>query len=299
MDTQIGTVQAMTEQNIKYKVALDNAVDDAVISLVEVDSKRELILNKNLAVRKFYESLYSNFSILTDTTLQEQLKVFTPVILITDEDGYYIQFDDLCTVEGETVMKQTWTEKRPYAYEDDNLVYSFTLNDYIRLYDKNTGEIEEGKYQDMATLYPGNEILNDAARYDEVRRNTIVNSLIEDMNYYINQHNRIAEHFGISYNFALPYIQQEDWYRTIDDIGMLVIFQGYPYGAFTDDVFNQYSFAGARIRKTDSYYITTEADGRTFYHKGSCSNVTDTSYPYYSKKECAMEGAWPCLDCNP
>ncbi|BCN32385.1 hypothetical protein [Anaeromicropila herbilytica] len=112
-------------------------------------------------------------------------------------------------------------------------------------------------------------------------------------------HNRIAEHYGITYQFALPYIEKEEWYRTIDDIGLFVVFQGYPYGLNTGDVFNQYSYAGARIRKTRCYYITKEADGKRYYHKATCSKVTNKDYPYYNKKDCALEGAYPCPECNP
>ena len=298
-DVKADNLQAVTNKQILYKQGLDNAVDDAVMSLVEVDSSRQLVINKECCVNNFYQSLYSSFGIRTDKKLQEQLKAYIPVILIIDEDGYYIRYNDLNVVNGDKIVHQNWTEKRPYAYEDNDLIYSFTLSDYVKLYDKNTKELREGKYQDLAANYPEKDILVDPARFDEVRRNTIVNSIIDDMKYYINRYNRIAQHYGISYNFALPYIQQEDWYRTINDVGMMVIFQGYPYGGYTRDTFNQYSFAGARIRKTNCYYIAVGTHGKTYYHKDDCGLVTDMSFPYYSKKECALEGAWPCPECNP
>ena len=118
------------------------------------------------------------------------------------------------------------------------------------------------------------------------------------MNYYINLHNNIAGQYGITYQFWLPRIAKTYWYQTIDDISMLVIFQGYPYNAAGLDTYNRYALSGARIKKSNAYYIT-EKNGLKLYHKANCKQIGSFGVPYYTKEECAMEGAFPCPDCNP
>lgn len=299
LDIKMNNVQAITSKQIAYKQALDSAVDDAVLSLVEVDSTRELFINKESCLEKFYQSLYANFGILNDKVMQEKMKAYIPVMLVTGEDGYYLYYSLARKVNGTTEIVRQWSEKRPYVLIEDNLIINFTFDDYITIYDMNKLELLQGNYMDLSSVYPMCEVLRDKNRFDEARRTTILNHILDDMNYFINQHNRIAEHFGITYHFSLPSIDREEWYRTIDDIGFFVLFQGYPYGFNTNDVFNQFSYAGARIRKSDCYYISTDVDGKSYYHKETCSKSINHEYPYYSKKECALRGAYPCSQCNP
>lgn len=290
-------IQTMVKKQKEYNQALDASVQDAVFNLVEMDSAQKVQLNKDEAVQRFFKSLYSNFGILQDVYKQEQLKIYVPVILITDEDGYYIYYSHFEEKDGSPVLYQNWTEKKAYSYEDERYVYALTLGNFIRIYDKQSNEVYEGDYHDLAAMMPGSTILASEAVFEECRRTYVVESIVNDMNYYINEHNRIARFYGVTYNFALPSIQQEDWYRTIDDISFMVVFQGYPYGS-SRDYYNRYEIGGARIRKTSSYYINMD-NGIPVYHRSSCSKIVDRLEPYYTKLECAREGAFPCTECNP
>ncbi len=120
------------------------------------------------------------------------------------------------------------------------------------------------------------------------------------MNYYISKYNNIAYQFGITYQFWLPSIDKADWYRTIDDISIFVIFQNYPYYVGSLDTYNRYSFGGARITKSNLYYIKG-VNGIKYYHKADCDyiNINEMENTYFTKEECAIEGAFPCPDCNP
>jgi hypothetical protein len=185
----------------------------------------------------------------------------------------------------------------PYAYQDGNLIYSFTLGTYVTLYNKSTNEIYEGEYKDLAAQFPGSIMTNDET-YNTIRRNAIIGAIEQSMNYYINLHNRIAYQYGITYQFWLPQIDKTDWYRTIDDISMLVVFQGYSYIPASRDTYNRYALGGARITKSKVYYISEE-NGLRYYHKAECLLANMSSYAYYTKEECALEGAYPCLECRP
>ena len=125
------------------------------------------------------------------------------------------------------------------------------------------------------------------------------------MEYYINQHNKIARQYGISYKFSLPFISEDDWARTINDISLFSVFQGYPYVSTNPKLgfLNIYAIGGARIVKPDAYYITEE-NGKKLYHLSLCKKVINAapevkSQVYGSRQECALQGAYPCPDCRP
>lgn len=297
LDIRINNLSAVSNRRIEYDKELDSAIEDGVMNLVEVDSKRNLVLNKEVAVNQFYESLFANFGVIGNGQAENKLKGYIPVILITDTDGFYINYSDTYVSNGETLLGQKWTEKMPYAYQDGNLIYSFTLGTYVTLYNKSTNAIYEGEYKDLAAQFP-ESIMTNVETFDTIRRNTIIGAIEQSMNYYINLYNKIASQYGITYQFWLPQIEKTDWYRTIDDISMLVVFQGYPYTPASMDTYNRYALGGARITKSKVYYITEE-NGLKYYHKAECPHVNISGIAYYTKEECALEGAYPCLECRP
>ncbi len=297
LDIRMNNLTAVSNRRIEYDKELDSAIEDGVMNLVEVDSKRNLVLNKDVAVNQFYESLFANFGVIGNGQAENKLKEYIPVILITDTDGFYINYSDTYVLNGETLLGQKWTEKMPYAYQDGNLIYSFTLGTYVTLYNKSTNAIYEGEYKDLAAQFPESIMTNDET-FDTIRRNAIIGAIEQSMNYYINLYNKIASQFGITYQFWLPQIDKTDWYRTIDDISMLVVFQGYPYTPASMDTYNRYALGGARITKSKIYYITEE-NGLKYYHKAECPHVNVSGIAYYTKEECALEGAYPCLECRP
>ena len=297
LDLRTNNLTAVSNRRIEYDKELDSAIEDGVANLVEVDSKRNLVLNKDAAASQFYESLSANFGVSGNGQAENRLKGYIPVILITDTDGFYINYSNTYVSNGETLLDQKWTEKIPYAYQDGNLIYRFTLGAYVTLYDKSTNAIYDGEYKDLAAQFPGTIMANDET-FDTIRRNAIIGAIEQSMNYYINLHNSIAYQYGITYQFWLPQIDKTDWYRTIDDISMLVIFQGYPYTPASMDTYNRYALGGARITKLKAYYITEE-NRLKYYHREECPNVNMSGMAYYTKEECALEGAYPCLECSP
>lgn len=301
-DIRLNNLSAINNKEREYTIYLDNAVDDGTQNLVELDvNKKNLVLMKEKAVDQFYTSLYANFGILGDKKKEELLSRYIPIILITDEEGFYINYTDIYQKDNESIYVKRWTEKFPYTLEDRNLIYHFSINDKeaLTIYDENTQEILKGSRKDLKEIYPESEILTDSEVFDTYRRNTIIKLVEEKMNYYINQYNDIAYQFGITYQFWLPQVDETDWYRTIDNISMFVVFQGYPYQVGSLDTYNRYAFGGARINKSRTYFIT-EKDGMKYYHKANCSNTGGrTGAVYYTPEDCAKEGAFPDPDCNP
>lgn len=299
LDIRFDQLEAVTEKTNAYNTAIDNAVDDGCYFLVEEDSSRVLHINKEKAAEQFFTSLYANFGVIGEAALEEQLRRYVPIILVTDRDGFYMNYSEVIEKDGEKLLKRRWSEKIPYVYEDDKIICCFTLDDYVRIFDKTSNTIIEGDYRDIKDSIAC-AFLQEEGIFDETRRNTVINEIIKNMDIYINYYNDIAGQFGITYKFWLPGIDMTDWDRTIDDISLFVIFQGYPYQAGSLDTYNRYAFGGARISKARNYYITEDA-GKRYYHRDDCTELTKgvLSETYYSKEECAKNHAFPCLKCMP
>lgn len=281
-------------EKVEYSKALESAVDDGVFSLVEVDKNKNFILTKENAVEQFFISLFANFGVMGNRQKEELLKLYIPLVLITDIDGFYIYYSSKVSIPtGETVLKKNWSEKYVFPFEEGNYIYYFTLGSEIKIFEKDTGKVYEGNFTEMDVL--PHSLLENSDRYEQVRKNTIINTIQEKMLYYINNHNRIAQEYGLQYHFWIPEVDTNDFYRTISDISMMVIFQGYPYRK-SYETFNRYSFSGARIKKTRKYYIT-EINNIKYYHKEGCEDIVQEEDVYYTPEECALQGAFPCMKC--
>ncbi|HCG4536139.1 TPA: hypothetical protein NJY08_004992, partial [Salmonella enterica subsp. enterica serovar Typhi str. AG3] len=127
-------------------------------------------------------------------------------------------------------------------------------------------------------------------------RTTIINTLQEQLEWYINEHNVYTKQLDVTYTFTLPLIPQEDWYNTVDDISILAFFQGYP--SIFDDVFYQeYAFVGTRLQFVDRIFAGV-VDGQKRYWNESCNYPFTSEEIYSTKKEAAANGysEYSCLN---
>lgn len=312
-------VSVISDVKQSYTQAMESAVDDAMDDIVESDSGDVISLNKQFLLDQFYHTLFINLGCTADTVKQNAIKAYIPIVLLVDTDGFYIYYSDTASgVDGETLIAKNWTDKLTFTYVEENggRIFNFTLGNVVNVYDPNTNHVFNMDYQDLSklALFNTDDPDNDCYRssllcdgdFDTIRRTTIINALTDSMTYYINQHNRVAKHYGFTYHFSLPYISDDDWARTIDDISMVAIFQGYPYVSDAPQLgyFNLYSIGGARIVKPDYYYIMADSRGTEYYHKKNCNRLSSAdssvwNHPYESPKQCAKKGAYPCPECNP
>lgn len=294
---------------------IDVAIDDAVTSLVDVGENNQIRINKEKAIESFFASLYSNFNIMSNREKQEELALYIPVIVVTLEDGYYIYyFDEYSGSDNYTYAVHRWSEKFPYHYEDEDFIYNFTLGDYITILDKKgnmdiNGEqkVYQMHYKDIKVKYPTildspDHFLLDDDKFNTIRKTRIASLIEKSMAYYTSHHNKIASNYGITYNFSLPSISNEQWMPYLDDWGIFVVFQGYPYGNEAGEVYNRFASAGAKISK-DNYYYLEQVQWYLVYHRSGCPELDESSLlyntePYLTVKECVQEGAYACPKCN-
>lgn len=312
-DLSIGKMKAINSEKTALTRSLNTAASDAIHYLAVSGVHGTNAINKDEVTLTFFQALYSSMGIISDTTAQELVKICLPVMLLCDIDGYYVYYyDEYKSSDGNTYSAQVWSEKKPYFYSEGQLIYSFTLDNIIRIYDKN-GLLGNGmkyieadyqeiqkkeEYSELRRNYP-NSFLLDSELYERVKKETIISRLEDEMSYYTGRHNMIASHNGISYTFSFPAGKTEEWARYLDDLSLLVVFQGYPYGPNMDYTYNKVISAGANIIRRPKYYV----EQKSWYylaHIEGCKKIIESTNlleeVFDSVEACSKVGAY-CCEC--
>lgn len=289
-----------------YMTAVDAGTKNLIISVEQND-----VLEKEKAAEQFFYTLTSALGLLDDPYQQEMISLYIPVIAIITNDGFYILYnEEYDNSNGKKGIKKQWTELIPYSYEDDNFVYRFTLGDTVSLYDKNKllrsetllvtldyHEINNNTEYNLVSETDPDNIMLDDVKFKTVKSMKIISKIEEYLTYYTNLNNYIAKHYGVTYNFNMPSVDNSEWIRSINSISMITLFQGYPYNNGRE-YYNQFVVSGASIKKTHIFYIVPE-DYYFVYHRADCDNFIRESEikTCYSIEECAKEGAFGCENC--
>ena len=225
--------KAIARLQSDYNRALDQAVEDAVSGMVEKDDGRFVWFNKDEMVRRFFTSLAINMEKMEDFAQKELLYHYVPVIAVMEKERFYL---------GWNLKEPVWQE---YEYVKDygERRVNFTLGTFVIITDLGTGKIEAGDYRDLREKYPFSFF------WEEERRNVIVGLLTRHFNETLARQNETGKKYGIAYEFMLPVVEVEEWYRTIDDVGIVAFFQGYPYGNGYSGYYNRVALGGARLHK--------------------------------------------------
>lgn len=160
--------------------------------------------------------------------------------------------------------------------------------------------IKKDDYAPFRNVRP-NSLLLSEENYELIRKGSIVQCIEETMAYYISQHNHIAEQYGITYNFSLPVVSDDEWAPYLDDISMFIVFQGYPYGGEVGETYNRFNSAGAKVSKRRKYYIEQKG-WYLVYHMDNCPELLKEGIilrdePFYSVESCVKEGCYACPIC--
>lgn len=312
-DISIGRLKAIENEHKEITTSLSSATSDAINYLSKTGTYGGGTINKEEVLTRFFICLYSSLGIISDMSAQAEIEMYIPVILLCDVDGFYVfYYDEYKGADGNTYIERIWTEKNPYSYEDEYFIYRFTLTDMIYLYDKNnhlnTGEVAiEGDYKEFQTspmyanfrrLYSNSILLNDES-YELVKKGAIISKLENTMAYYTSRHNSIASRQGITYSFSFPTDKQDEWAQYIDDVNILVVFQGYPYGPDRDYTYNKIASARANIVKKPRYYVE-EKSWYLLVHRQGCEKLIDNDMIFEETfdtiEECVKLGAY-CCEC--
>ncbi|MBC7958949.1 MAG: hypothetical protein H7X94_03695 [Vallitaleaceae bacterium] len=292
-------LEQLVSKKIEMNHILDTAVEDGVSALVEKSEGTGLRIQKERGVETFYRSLFLNFGITEDPHAKAKIKGYIPVIAIIDYDGIYLYSQETFSdAEGYAQLESVWQPKVTYTHAQNQYLYGFTLDDWVTVFDTTNGLFYEGKQGDLKEQIPAT-LLQDEVVFDEVRRRTITETLQNEINEGINHHNEVAKQYGITYQFLLPVIEDEDWSQCVDDLGMIAFFQGMPLGQ-SNEHYNDFALGGAQLYKKVPLFVQTNASsGLNYYHRQDCSLLTDKSKRFNKPKDCALTGAFPCASCKP
>jgi len=287
----------LMDKNIQLDKILGSAVSDGAAKLYERGDSSRIVLNKENAIETFYFSLKNNLKYTTDEYQMKLLKTYTPAIIILEHDGCCLcSFEVNTDNNGEKHQAQIIRPKKYYMYETPDFICNFTISDTIIIYNKKTGERIEGKREDLIQESMP-RFLESKIEFEALRYRVMTKVVETEMLKGINKHNLMAKNNSISYEFYLPTIDDEDWERTIESIGMIAFFQGMPLN-IGDSVYNGYALAGAQIFKQEGYYLDYEK-GLSYYHRAGCTKLKNQELRYANPEECAKEGAFPCDICKP
>ena len=313
---RVSGYRAAADNYDKVERAFHEASDHAGEALCGYGASA-IITNRQAAYDVFMDSMCASLGILDDPSAREELKNYVPMFAVLEDEGFSIYFEDeYKRPDGYNYGTRTWTDYMPYAYADEDFVYRFTLSGYVtiwdekglingtaRIYNASPEELQEDElYEKLRKIRPGSFLFT-KDKFCLVKQTAVIESVTEQMRYYVNAHNQKARAYGIGYDFAMPVIDNSAWERSIEHPGVLVMIQGYPIDVAGQIVYNQYAFVGAQLYKKEPYYLT-KRNWHPTYHRRHCSMLALEGEevllkPVYSVEECVKRGAYACTECIP
>lgn len=264
---------------------------------------------RNLTLDTFYTTLKYGFN-FEYTAKEDEVYIYTPVVCLIDNNGYYISYNSSFDESGSTkrpiessdTEAKAWTQTTTvsplltWAKKYGDFTVRYYLDDTMDI-TLPTGEVINGKREKILTKieeYFRRESLSDSAMnihyiyeglnsysikdlinnkdgiYDREKYEYIVRKINEEVEYYINHQNLWAADLDIPYSFTMPEIASEDWHRLLANPTVISFLQG-AQAKTQSGYINIYALAGGEITKDRQYYIT-EASGRKTYHylSGKC-----------------------------
>lgn len=237
-DIKQDIIKEVSKEQIKYNNAIDTAVDDALFMLVEADDGRELLINTDKAMETFFRSIGVNLTGDCSKVHIDKMREYVPVMVFLLNDGYYVYYHDISKDNGVLVDNFKCSEKKFYVYTDKKYEYRFQLNERISIILDGNKYVGEEKV--FAELYKDSILSN--VNYQNVKHQIITDIIVEDMQLYCKDYYKDME-------FSFPYGSDTNWTRDIKDVGMLVVFSGYPYSVSSMGEFSKFAFGGARLWK--------------------------------------------------
>lgn len=237
---------------MQYHGRMDNAIDDGLFSMVERDDVQTVVINREEYVKNFYESFFGNFGIADDEYAKQRMRKHLPFIGIVEQNRVSFFYQNPVKINETVEFLDTWTDYIPYEYEEGGYRYHFSVGsgkDMIVIYLPSKGEWIEGTRWELAKQDTELLWLTKDEVFEQIRRNTVISVLKREMERVVKENSLLAKQYGLEYEVYLPEVEKQDWCRTLDDIGMIVLFQGYPIKATVGKTYTRFVYSGARTYK--------------------------------------------------
>ncbi|MBN1040252.1 hypothetical protein DVW12_16310 [Clostridium botulinum] len=284
------TTETLSKQ---YDEMLVSATSDATKTLIQVTDSysneffsegtkvdyRNINLNLDAALDRFYKTVYLNLNIEEDYAYQEGLRHRIPIKIAVGYEGFYVNF---FKTDG---SGETWSDIHKFSDVQGDLVIHFTLGEDVTVTNTKTKVTQTGTRTDLASSYP-NSCLKDKVTFNKVK-SQVINSLIQsDLEFYTTRTNQIALRYGWNMNFDIPYWGN----RSIDNIAFIAFYQGDVFFG-NDKTHNSFGYATSQnVDKKEVYGYTV--DGNKLYSDNKLTNVGTLTY-FESQYEAAISGYAP------
>ena len=307
------------------------------------DGEKKVSINAKHAVNIFFDSLFYNLDIKGNKQAEERLKMYVPAVAVVDYNGVHMySVEKYKDSEGNSLVKHVMKPKKHFTYSYDIKVkfndelgrtdytivngkthtVNFTLNNFITHIDEDGNTfrrfMEDPEMQDL--LFD-NAVENETGmvrigllnQLKQKQKEVIVQTVANEISTAINRHNKYADERGIRYTFTFPTMSEDDWFSTVQDIGILAFVQGISIG---NKYLNHYSYGLSKLSYNQRYYPSTGAAGKNFfgsdeltvgynnlYHKDKMCSLYQRTVPvndpiyFKTQKEAASSGYSPCPVC--
>lgn len=260
-------------------------------------------------VNKFYQSFGLCLN-KNGTGFYNELEIMTPVICLVDIDGYYISynaaFDNNSNSNDEYENVHNINALNTWSQPIGTYVVRYYLSDNVQVIAQD-GKIYNGNrkkvYSDIAD--PSLEFLVMDEIFEDSKNSCIIQTLNEQINYYLNALNHNADSYDTQYIVNLAEVKGDTWCGLIDEPAICAFVQGKTFNIRNKKA-SVYGFGIYEIGEPLHYFILDNGSSLTYYcyeEKAMQNNIIETdTFTYYqgneikklysSKQECAQEGAY-------
>lgn len=280
--------------NLQYAYNLSSACEDAMKTVKGATLEEGCVWGtkerRKNALNVFNQTLEYNFS-STYGTRKAELEVYTPMVCLIDNNGYYIQYhaklDKDAHVPDEydklSAMNALNTWSRSYEIpivtgEVIEAICSFHLDDTVKIVCSD-GNVFEGERYDVhaqlertygsGTLGNVKFLIDDDPDsmdfFNRTKNEIIVSETEQKLQYYINAINLLADRGQVKYSLTMPEIAGEDWCRLLESPTIIAFLQGPGTNVF-DKNLSIYALAGAEYKSGYHYFIVEDKAGNKIYH---------------------------------
>lgn len=318
------TIESGTNRaNNLYAHYVASACQDALalntLNGVEVrdnlQDNRENVWNDITVREKTVRTFYKSFGLCLNKDgdgFYNEMELMTPIVCLVDVDGYYISYNaaydsnssshnDYDNLHNISALN-TWSEKR------ENYIVRYYLSDNVQIIREDGTMIEGDRkevYQEIGD--PILDYLVNKEIFEESKNACIVQTLSDQINYYVNAINNNADAYDTQYIINLPEISGETWCGLVNEPAICAFVQGNTYNIRNKKA-SVYGFGIYELSEPLHYFILEDGTGvKTYYcyeEQDYFGKITEIEpHPYYngyaieelynSKKDCAKEDAYP------
>ncbi len=322
-DISISEKRMVTENIRKIDDALEKATVTATKCLGGYMGKNDPTVNREAATKAFFDSMAADFGTADNPVQKKMLEQYTPIIMVSDNEGFWIYYYDTRIINGYSEQVRYWSPKKYYTCRDvpektnsrgTGFIIKFTgihsclccdiegiagtKGAVYKVYTDSLRDSSDGTEYILGDLHIDKKmnydsILFDSQRFEEKRKNTIAEMMEQYLTYYCNRYNRYGALTGEKYVFTIPAADSSLYLRAADGASFWAFFQGYPIEG-TDEVFNRFTLSDTQLISADIYMI----DSGGYYHNEYCTKTYEITGVCGSKRECAENGAFPCECCR-